>query len=98
MSETRPRTFWATVTWPRQQLAVVLIVSAVIGGWAGFRHGGTLYGYSYGLVAITVLSSVAVAFWGLCRVLKAWVAWPSRTRLARWIKAVAQFLLVGPGE
>jgi hypothetical protein len=84
------KTFWSSVTWPKQEGLPIFV-----GGAVGFLVLGRLYaGWTYGLFSVLVMLPVFAALWALHRVVKAWAEWPSRRRWVGWLKRAVCFLLI----
>lgn len=84
------KTFWSSVTWPKQEGLLIFV-----GGAVGFLILGRLYvGWTYGLFSALVMLPIFAALWTLHRIAKAWTEWPSRRRWVGWLKRAVCFLLI----
>jgi uncharacterized membrane protein HdeD (DUF308 family) len=87
--DSRQRTFWSTISWPRKEGILVLV-----GGTVAFFVVGFLYaGLSYGAISAAFIFPVFLILWAMHRVLKAWAEWPAQHRGTSWLKAAVRYLL-----
>jgi hypothetical protein len=85
----RFRSFWSTVTWPRQEGFLIAVVGPVV-----FFVIGVLYeGLMYGALGAAIMSPVLLLLWASHRVMKAWAEWPAKRRWASWLKAAVRVFL-----
>ncbi|MBN9523945.1 hypothetical protein J0H58_36460 [bacterium] len=91
--------FWSSIRWPPDEFALALGVMVTIGVvLTVFRPDPFFDPAIYQYVTLLTFAAITTLLWAAHRVLVAWIWWPSRYRVVRWLKAAAKVVLTDPAN